>query len=132
MVEIRPVIKADRRRRRSEDTRTALEYQLDCVRSEAALEALVLADDAGLPLAMSGDTQICVELAALAPIAAHQQHVPRGASFDSGFVHLRVLRFDGVVLYLASCSDSVADVWSARIEAWLAKAQHGVTRILAA
>ncbi len=132
MVEIRAAIKAERRTRRSEDTRTALGYQLDRVRHEASLEALVLADEAGLPLAASGDLQVCSELAALAPIAARQQHVPRGSRFDSGFVHVRAVSFDGVPLFLASCSDSIADVWSARIESWLAEAQHGVTRILAA
>lgn len=131
MVEIKPALKTDRRTRRSEDTRTALGYQLDRVRREAALEALVLADDAGLPLAASGDCQICAELAALAPIAARQHHVPP-SRFDSGFVHVRPVNFDGVDLFLASCSDSIADVWSARIESWLAEAQHGVTRILAA
>ena len=132
MVKISPAVNADRRTRRSEDTRTALAYQLDHVRDEAALEALVLADDAGLPLATSGDTQICAELAALAPIAARHQFVPQGTRFESGFVHVHPVRFDGVELFLASCSDSLADVWSARIETWLAEAQHGVTRILAA
>lgn len=122
----------ERRTRRSNDTRTALSYQLDHVRDEACLEAIVLADDAGLVLASSGDRDVCAELAALAPLAGRRQTVPRGSRFDSGFVHVRAVRFDGVQLYLASCSDSMADVWSARVETWLAEAQHGVTRILAA
>ncbi len=132
MVEIRAAINTDRRTRRSNDTRTALSYQLDRVRDEVGLDALVLADDAGLPLAASGDGQVCAELAALAPIAARQLPVPHGSRFDSGFVHVRAVSFDGVELFLASCSDSIADVWSTRIETWLAEAQCGVTRILAA
>jgi len=122
----------ERRTRRSNDTRTALSYQLDRVRDEASLEAIVLADAAGLSLASSGDKEVCAELAALAPIAGGRHAVPRGSRFDSHFVHVRALRFEGVELFLASCSDSIADVWSARVETWLAEAQHGVTRILAA
>ena len=122
----------ERRRRRSTDTRTALGYQLDHVRREASLGAVVLADGSGLPLASSGDEQVCAELAALAPIAALRESLPRGTRFESSFVHVRAVSFDGVPLFIASCSDSFADVWSARVETWLAEAQHGVTRILAA
>jgi len=122
----------ERRQRRSNDTRTALSYQLDHVRDEASLEAIVLADAMGLSLAASGDTQVCAELAALAPLAANGHNFPFSSRFESSFVHVRRVNFDGVDLFLASCSDSIADVWSARIETWLAEAQHGVTRILAA
>ncbi len=122
----------ERRQRRSNDTRTALSYQLDYVRDEASLEAIVLADGMGLPLAASGDPQVCAELSALAPLAAHGHNFPFSSRFENSFVHVRKVSFDGIELFLASCSESIADVWSARIETWLAEAQHGVTRILAA
>jgi hypothetical protein len=47
-------------------------------------------------------------------------------------VQVRQVQIDGMPLYLASCTDSLADTLSARMEAWLAHTHAGVTRILAA
>jgi hypothetical protein len=127
-----PTIRTERRRRRSNDTHTALGYQLEHIRQEAGLEAIVLADRDGLSLSHAGELDVCSELAALSPIVARQGFVPFGTRFDAGYVHVRSVRIDGHELYLCSCSDSMADVWSARIELGLREAQHGVARILAA
>jgi hypothetical protein len=61
----------DRRRRRSDDVVTALHYQLSSIRSEAKLEAVVLADEAGCLVAGAGSWPVCEELAAFAPLLAH-------------------------------------------------------------
>jgi hypothetical protein len=60
----------ERRRRRSEDTITALHYQLSAARSDGKLDALVLVDDRGCLVAGAGAWPVCEELAAYAPLLA--------------------------------------------------------------
>ena len=57
----------ERRTRRSLDPITALHYQLASLRRRAALDALVLVDDAGCLVAGAGAWPACEELAAYAP-----------------------------------------------------------------
>ena len=56
----------DRRYRRSEDSCEAMQLQLDYVREALSLDAMVLADDLGTPIASSGD----VDLASLLAVAS--------------------------------------------------------------
>jgi hypothetical protein len=58
---------SERRLRRSEEAQQALFLQLERVRDEAKLDALVLASEEGLCIAHSGEDGFCEELAALAP-----------------------------------------------------------------
>jgi hypothetical protein len=60
----------DRRRKRSEDPLVALHYQLSQARSEGRLDAIVVADDAGVVVAGAGAWAVCEELAAYAPLLA--------------------------------------------------------------
>jgi hypothetical protein len=60
----------DRRRKRSEDPLVALHYQLSQARSEGRLDAIVVADDAGVVVAGAGSWAVCEELAAYAPLLA--------------------------------------------------------------
>ncbi len=60
----------DRRRKRSEDPLVALHYQLAHARHEGRLEAIVVADDAGVVVAGAGAWATCEELAAYAPLLA--------------------------------------------------------------
>jgi len=60
----------DRRRTRSEDPLVALHYQLTQARHEGRLEAIVIADDAGVVVAGAGAWAVCEELAAYAPLLA--------------------------------------------------------------
>lgn len=48
----------------------ALRLQLEAVRDDAGLRAVVVADDDGFELACAGDPDECAELAAFAPIVA--------------------------------------------------------------
>jgi hypothetical protein len=54
----------ERRRRRSELITQALTYQLLACCEDGKMHAMVVSDEDGLPLAASGDAQICDEIAA--------------------------------------------------------------------
>jgi len=54
----------ERRHRRGTTTTQALRYQLAACCADGAIEAMVVADGDGLPLASSGDTFACDEVAA--------------------------------------------------------------------
>ena len=54
----------ERRRRRANTVTQALRYQLATCCEEGRIEAMVVADGDGLPLASSGDTYACDEVAA--------------------------------------------------------------------
>jgi hypothetical protein len=58
------IMRIERRRRRANTTTQALRYQLATCCEEGRIEAMVLADGDGLPLASSGDTYACDEVAA--------------------------------------------------------------------
>jgi hypothetical protein len=60
--------RSERRQKRSSDLVVALHYQLAHVRREGALEAIVVADGSGLPMAGAGAWATCEELAAYAPL----------------------------------------------------------------
>ena len=57
-------MRPERRRRRANTTTQALRYQLATCCEEGRIEAMVVADGDGLPLASSGDTYACDEVAA--------------------------------------------------------------------
>lgn len=54
----------ERRRTRSELPSEALHLQLDACRRDSNVEAMVIADEEGLPLASCGDQDACDEIAA--------------------------------------------------------------------
>src|SRR5687767_2922111 len=54
----------ERRRRRANTTTQALRYQLAACCEDGRIQAMVVADGDGLPLASSGDTFACDEVAA--------------------------------------------------------------------
>ena len=54
----------ERRRRRANTVTQALSYQLASCCEDGRIEAMVVADGDGLPLASSGDTYACDEVAA--------------------------------------------------------------------
>jgi hypothetical protein len=57
-------MRQERRVRRAENVTLALSYQLDDCCREGAIEAMVVADGDGLPLAAAGDSFACDEVAA--------------------------------------------------------------------
>lgn len=121
----------ERRRRRSLDPHTALSLQLAHVQEQAKLSALVLASEDGLPIAHAGDADLCSELAAVAPFSSLQAGEPASTYIDHALVHVERVPWNGAPLFLAGCRGAPhAD--GGEITRWLAHAQAGVTRILAA
>lgn len=115
--------KTDRRRRRSDDLQVALSYQLDHSRAMASLDALVLADAAGLVIAASGSEPMCEELGALAPIACRAPGL-LSTALDGADVAFEALQVHGQQLFLAASGGNVAR------EAHLTRSKEGVSRIL--
>jgi hypothetical protein len=133
----------ERRTRRSGKADEALLFQLDHVRSEAGLDAIVLATAEGLPVAHSGEDELCEELAALAPfmhvdadpggIAARGKKRAR-ATHGSEYAdkarrtRVRSMTFTDVPLLLVSYRrDSPVEN-----DGWLEHASKGIARILSA
>jgi hypothetical protein len=79
----------DRRRKRSEDPLVALHYQLAHARHEGRLDAIVVADDAGVVVAGAGAWAVCEELAAYAPLLAQGVWTEPGLVGDSRVAALR-------------------------------------------
>lgn len=67
----------ERRRRRAQTLTLALSYQLDDCCRDGGIQAMVIADGDGLPLAAAGDAYACDEVAARMVLVG-----PRIRSFD--------------------------------------------------
>lgn len=115
----------ERRKNRSDRADQALFFQLQHVCVEQQLDALVLATEEGLPVAHSGEDELCEELAALAPflsddvVSAHEKRTTR----------VRTLTLlDTLPLLLVSYRRD-AELGSDR---WFEHASRGIARILTA
>jgi hypothetical protein len=82
----------DRRRKRSQDPLVALHYQLSHARSEGRLDAIVVADDAGIVVAGVGSWAVCEELAAYAPLLAQGVWSEPGSRNSGGTLRMTELR----------------------------------------
>jgi hypothetical protein len=117
----------ERRGRRSEEHCTALRYQLESTRERGHLSALALTDQDGLLLAFAGESEICEELGAAAPLIARGAPVRLDAPGTHGDdVIVRAIDCFGEPLFLASLGGGVAR------EALLAHSARGIHRILTA
>jgi hypothetical protein len=123
-------IRDDRRRKRSHDPLVALHYQLAHARSEGHLDAIVVADDAGVVVAGAGAWAVCEELAAYAPLLAQGGWTEPGMTHPSRLSELRdevdikPVEVDGqVVLLCARGGESLPGAMD--------RAAEGVARILA-
>jgi hypothetical protein len=116
----------ERRSRRSPESHIALSFQLEHTREHGNLEAVVLTDRSGLAVAHAGDSSLCEELAAIAPVyslSVMPMRLP--PQFGGGEVAVRRLSLHGQDLYLACVGGGVAR------DALLASSVSGVQRILA-
>jgi hypothetical protein len=118
---------SERRQRRSHHSHLALKYQLEHVKSSGGLEALVLADETGMVVASAGESGVCQELAAVAPLVGR---VPLGMPLPQllrgAEVMVRSLSLNGQDLFLASVGGGMAR------DALLSHSASGVQRILSA
>jgi len=122
----------ERRTRRSGRADEALVFQLERVRDEAGLDALVLATAEGLPVAHSGEHELCEELAALAPFMHGDRdktaHGELEQTNPTRTTRVRAMAFTDVPLLLVSYRrDSPVEN-----DGWLEHASRGITRILSA
>ncbi len=110
----------ERRIRRSPERQIALRYQLEQARTRGGLDAIALADDAGLLVASAGDDALCEELSALAPLVGRSQ-----AAMAVGMaLATRPLCALGEPLFLVSQGGNLAR------DAVLSESARGVVRIL--
>jgi hypothetical protein len=111
----------ERRTRRSNDTMTALHYQLAYARHDGGFEALVLTDSTGCLVAGAGAWPTCEMLAAYAPLMAG----PGGNELpEAKGVELRKMMIDGSEIYLCARGGGGARVPS------ITRAAAGCRRIL--
>lgn len=114
----------DRRLHRSHVPAVALGLQLEAIRARAGGVAAVFADEAGLPIATSGDDDACDLLAARAPLA-----VP-GSTYQEFLAHepLTVVPVErGALKLFVACAIAP----TAATIAMLIAAGEGAVRILA-
>jgi hypothetical protein len=116
----------ERRTRRSNDTMTALHYQLALVRQEGGFEAVVLADDAGCLVAGAGAWPTCEMLAAYAPLLHSAVPCAVEALAETGPVEVAQLTVDGIRVILCARGGGQARGPS------LERAASGCQRILSA
>lgn len=123
-------MRTERRHRRAKTTTLALSYQLDQCCKEGSMEAMVVADSDGLPLAAAGDAYACEEVAARMVLVG-----PRISSFDGTLlgdakqwnVQMTKVRIDGSELLVCAVGGTAA----AR-KKQIARGAAGALRILAA
>jgi len=114
----------ERRRRRSQDPYRALCLQLEHIRSDGELDAMVVAIDNGLIVAGAGERSVCEALGAVAPLLgtpSFNGRVPGplvGQSID-----VRSISLEGETVYVAAAGRSMS-------EECLARSIGGVRRIL--
>lgn len=116
----------DRRTRRSSDPLIALHYQLNQTRKTQGLDALVMADAAGVVVAAAGCWAVCEELAAYAPLLAAEEPVlDTSTRLESLRNQVRVRPLDVAGLEFLLCARGQGELDGA-----IAEAAEGVSRIL--
>jgi hypothetical protein len=120
----------ERRQRRATTPTLALSYQLDDCCRDGAIEAMVVADPDGLPLAAAGDSYACDEVAARMVLVG-----PRIARFDGTLIgpgkqwHVQMQKVHVAGSALLVCA--VGGTAEAR-ERQIRRGAAGAVRILAA
>ncbi|MFN0253766.1 MAG: hypothetical protein ACKV2T_43265 [Kofleriaceae bacterium] len=95
----------ERRHRRANITRKALEYQLLSCCEDGRIEAMVVADGDGLALAASGDSYACDEVAARMVLVGRRIDEFSGTLLGAGHawqVQMRKIAFEGAELLVCA------------------------------
>jgi hypothetical protein len=116
--------RATERRERSQEHCTALRYQLERTRKRGRLAALALTDSDGLLVAWAGESAMCEELGAVAPLIARGAPVALETCSNPDEVAVRAIDCFGEPLFLASVGGGMSR------EALLAHSARGIRRIL--
>lgn len=120
----------ERRRRRATNTTQALRYQLEACCTDGRIEAMVVADGDGLPLASSGDTFACDEVAARMVLVGPRIREFNGTLLGAGNkwdVQMVKVSFEGSELLVCAVGGS-PDARKRQIQ----RGAEGALRILAA
>ncbi len=120
----------ERRRRRADNTTEALKFQLEACCDDGRIEAMVVADGDGLPLASSGDTFACDEVAARMVLVGPRIKEFSGTLLGAGHawqVQMRKVEIEGSELLVCA----VGGTAEARARQ-IARGTEGALRILAA
>jgi len=123
-------MRKERRVRRAETVTLALSYQLDDCCKDGQIEAMVVADADGLPLAAAGDVYACDEVAARMVLVG-----PKISSFDGTLlgdgkcwnVQMTKVALDGDELLVCAVGGTAA-----QRTRQIARGAAGALRILAA
>jgi hypothetical protein len=123
-------MRKERRRRRATSTTLALTYQLDDCCRDGAIDAMVVADRDGLPLAAAGNAYACDEVAARMVLVG-----PRIRAFDGTLlgggqrwdVQMTTVSVDGSELLVCAVGGSAA-----QRKRQITRGAAGALRILAA
>jgi len=115
----------ERRQNRSADRSLALRYQLEYTKEKGGLEAVVLSDEDGLLLAGAGESGVCEELGAYAPLLCRS---PMGMRLPpllrGGEVAVRSMALHGTGLFVSCLGGGVAR------DSLLSHSKRGMERIL--
>lgn len=120
----------ERRRRRGTTVTQSLRYQLDACCVDGQIDAMVVADDNGLPLAASGDAFACDEVAARMVLVAPRIREFNGVLLGPGQrwdVQMKKIECEGAELLVCA----VGGTAEAR-RRQIARGAAGAARILAA
>jgi len=120
----------ERRVRRGNTTTQALKFQLATCCEEGRIEAMVVADGDGLPLASSGDTFACDEVAARMVLVGARIKEFNGTLLGVGHkwdVQMLKVEVDGSELLVCAVGGTAANR-----KRQLARGAEGALRILAA
>jgi len=120
----------ERRRRRATTVTQALAYQLDACCEDGRIEAMVVADGDGLPLAASGDRYACDEVAARMVLVGPRIQEFHGTLLGAGNawqVQMRKIEIEGSELLVCA----VGGTAEAR-QRQITRGAEGALRILAA
>src|SRR5688572_30827929 len=116
---------ADRRKDRSENTLGALTRLLEAARRRSELEALAVADVAGVLVAGAGAAELCDELAAVAPLietdSPANDTVPSSLMALERRLRVQRLAIDGFEVFVCGSGGGIPD---------LAEVAQGCERIL--
>ena len=105
----RPSDATDRRRDRTTEALSALTRLLDAARKRSGLEALAVAEPAGMLLAGAGPARLCDEIAAWAPLAgrpAANDAVPSRLDVFERRALVQRLAVDGVEIIVCGLGDT--------------------------
>ena len=119
----------ERRRRRADTVTLALTYQLDDCCKEGQIQAMVVADGDGLPLAAAGDAYACDEVAARMVLVGPKIRTFDGTLLGQGArwdVQMTKVAIDGSELLVCAVGGS-----SEQRKKQIARGAAGALRILA-